>query len=264
MEGLAYLFVVGLAAAIFVAVKAFDFLANCHPLSDSEVLDLAEKRRRDRALEKYDFSNMELSADPSEKKSMKASGQLVNCNLSFYDAPARIAGMLKAKKHEWIVAAYVRSYQVPLLWWNKGPDGVHVYLTLSDQDILSHAKELGADAIAILHNHPNPYGNRATSEPSPNDVKSALTAANFLLPHGISLLEFVCDRGIPHLYFTAFSEAEEALEPILSNVQQSNGFSRGENYRLRKELREGEQSAGLGVVYEAKKAMLPRKVVNPG
>ena len=91
-----------------------------------------------------------------------------------------------------------------------------------------------------------------------------LIAANFLLPHGISLLEFVCDRGIPHLYFTAFSEAEEAFEPILRNVQQSNGFSWGENYRLRKELREGEQSAGLGVVYEAKKAMLERNLVTPG
>lgn len=258
MEGLAYLFVVGMIAAIVVAAKAFDFLWNSHPLNDSELLELAEKRRRDRALEKFNFSNMEQPAHPSEKKSMNASGELVNCDLVFYDAPARIAGMLKAKKHEWIVAAYVRSYHVPMLWWNKGPDGVHVYLTLSDQDILSHAKKLGADAIAILHNHPNPYGNRATSEPSPNDVKSALTAANFLLPHGISLLEFVCDRGIPNLYFTAFSEAEEALEPILSNVQQSNGSSREENYRLRKELRAGEQLAGSGVVYEAKKAKLPR------
>ena len=258
MEGLAYLFVVGLAAAIVVAAKAFDFLANCHPLNDSEVLDLAEKRRRNRALEKFDFSNIEQPAHPSEKKRMKASGQFVSCNLAFYDAPAHIAGMLKAKKHEWIVAAYVRSYHVPLLWWNKGPDGVHVYLTLSEQDVLSQAKEMGANAIAILHNHPNPYGNRATCEPSPNDVKSALITANFLLPHAISLLEFVCDRGVPHLYFTAFSEAEEPFEPILSNVQQSNGLSRGENYGLRKELRDGEQLAGLSVAYEARKVILPQ------
>ena len=256
MEGLGYLFFVGLIAAIAAAAKAIDFLANCHPLDDSEVLDLAEKRRRNRALAKFGYSDMEQPSHPSEKKRMKAGGQFVSCNLAFYDAPARIAGMLKAKKHEWIVAAFVRSYQVPLLWWNKGPDGVHVYLTLSDEDVLSHARELGADAIAILHNHPNPYGNRATSEPSPNDVKSALIAANFLLQRGISLLEFVCDRGIPHLYFTAFSEAEEPLEPVLSNVKQSNGFSWGENYRLRKELREGAQLAGLGVGYEARKEEL--------
>ena len=70
---------------------------------------------------------------------------------------------------------------------------------------------------------------RATSEPNLSDVSSALITAKFLLRHGISFLEFINDRGILYLYFTAFSEAEEPLEPILSSVRQSNGFSRVEN-----------------------------------
>ena len=253
MEGVGYFLFLGFIAVAVMVAKALNFLANSHPLTTSEVLNLAEKRRRKKAIQKFRYSSLEQPAHVSEKKAMKAGGEFVNADLAFSDAPARIAGMLKAKKHERIVVAFIRSYHVPLLWWNKGPDGRHVYLLLSNEELLSCAKEIGAQAIAILHNHPNPYGSRATSEPSPNDVDSALKIVKYLSQHDISLLEFVCDRGIPYLYFTGFSEAEEPLDPILSSVRKSNGFSRAQNYRMRKELDDRDRLTGWGADYAARK-----------
>ena len=99
MEALGFVLVVVAVAAIFGVMRLVDFLSNSHPLNHSEMLDLAEKRRRNRSLERFDYSDMEQPAHTSEKKRMKASGEFVRCNLAFCDAPARIAGMLKSKKH---------------------------------------------------------------------------------------------------------------------------------------------------------------------
>ena len=235
-------------------VYIFDFILNSHPLGHSEIVELAERRRRRRGLARFDYSDLEQPADSSEKSKMKAGGEFVHSSLVFRDTPARIAGMLKSKKHEWVVVAFVRCPSVPLIWWNKGPDGAHVSLLLSNKDILDRAQDLGADAIAILHNHPNPSGKRAVSAPSSQDIQSATATSQSLLSYGISVLEFICDRGVPLLYFAAISEEAEPLGPILQKIQKDNARNREQNYRLRKELRQELQQVqitGFGLCHAA-------------
>ena len=94
-DELAFLLVVAVLAVLAGVVWLADFCQNCHPLERMEIGALAEQRRRDRAIAKFSFSSMEQPADPYEKKAMKSEGQFVSCNLEFYDAPARIAGLLK-------------------------------------------------------------------------------------------------------------------------------------------------------------------------
>jgi hypothetical protein len=155
--------------AFFVLIWAMDVYRHRHPLTTQELLTLSRKRQRNRALWKFDFSTMPQPADAVEKKAMKSQGEFVGCDLGYPDAPARIAGLLKYKKHEWIVIAFINSFHVRHLWWNKGPDGMRVWSFLRDHSLKVAIRSLRPDAIAILHNHPNPdpsrYGANVPSDP---------------------------------------------------------------------------------------------------
>lgn len=146
--------------ALILLVYVIDVLRNRDPLADDEALRLAYKRRRHRALSEYRFCTIRRPADPAEKKAMKASGQFVACDMDYFQAPSRIAGLLKYKKHEWIVLAFVVSGHVNRLWWNKGPDGTRVWAFLRDHELDRVIQLHRPQAIAILHNHPNPNPSR--------------------------------------------------------------------------------------------------------
>jgi hypothetical protein len=53
---------------------------------------------------------------------------------------------------------------------------------------------------------------------------------------GGSLLEFICERGVPHLYYAAFADDVVPIEPILTEVMSVNDKGVFSNYWLRKEL----------------------------
>ena len=196
----------------------------------------------------FDFSAMQRPADAAEKKAMTRQGEFVACDLPYRDAPARIAGLLKYKKHEWIVIAFINSFHVQQLWWNKGPDGTMVWSFLRHHSLKAAIESLKPDSIAILHNHPNPDPSYyRMSFPSEADLRSAGSFDEEFSKHGISLLEFVCERGVPHLYYATFAESVVPMDPITSEVQKVNGTGILRNYSLRKELKRStraEQIAG--------------------
>lgn len=117
----------GAVVALFTLIRTVDVYRHRHPLNGLEILALSRKRQRNRALSKFDFSTMPRPAVAAEKKAMKAQGEFVACDLVYRDAPARVAGLLKYKKHEWIVVAFINSLHVRQLWWNKGPDRTRVW-----------------------------------------------------------------------------------------------------------------------------------------
>jgi hypothetical protein len=187
-------------------------------------------------------------ADPHEKKAMTHTGQLVSCALDYRTGPARIAGLLKYKKHEWIILALVKSKKVTNMWWNKGPDGTRVWSLLQDRAFETVIRTHKPEAIAILHNHPNSDPSRyRCNVPSKADLTSADYYYHRLRPHDISLLEFICERGAPYLYYAAFAASVVPVGPIISEVQTVNGIGIFKNYVLRKELKRktsSEQIAG--------------------
>jgi hypothetical protein len=181
---------------------------------------------------------MPRPADAAEKKAMKAQGHFVGCDLGYRDAPARIAGLLKYKKHEWIVIVFINSYHVRHLWWNKGPDGTTVWSFLKDHSLKAAIRSFMPDAIAILHNHPNPDPARYRMNiPSESDLRSARFYDGEFSRHGISLLEFICERGVPHLYYASFAGSVALIDPIIDEIQKINGTGILKNYSLRKELK---------------------------
>jgi hypothetical protein len=231
------IYVVLAVVLVILLVGAIDVVRNRHPLTHDEVSRLAAKRRRNRQLQEYQFCVQPRPANPDEKKAMKSTGEFVACDLDYHEAPSRIAGLLKYKKHEWIVFAFIARKRVVRLWWNKGPDGTRVWPLLPIATLQTLATTLGVEAIAVLHNHPNPNPSRfRVNSPSDADLNSAAHLHRMLVAMGGNLLEFICERGTCHLYYAAFAEAVVPMGPVLAEVAAANDKGVFPNYWLRKEL----------------------------
>jgi hypothetical protein len=234
--------------ALILILWGIDIYRHRHPLTSEESLRLAQKRRRVRALFEYRFSMIRRPADPAEKKAMKSQGEFVSCDMDYHNAPTQIAGLLKYKKHEWIVILFITSNRVFRLWWNKGSDGTRVWSFLGNSVFQSTISAMRPDAVAIIHNHPNPDPWRYQVHfPSEADLRSAGFYDGLLRKHDVTLLEFVCERGTPHLYYASFTDRVVPVEPILRDIQSVNGTGVFKNYSLRKELERStnaEQVAG--------------------
>jgi len=129
------LYFILIVVVLVVLCYAIDIFRNRHPLTADEASLLSQKRRRNRALLEYRFCSNQRVADRAEKKAMDSTGQFVVCDFDFLQAPSRIAGLLKYKKHEWVVLAFISSSRVSRLWWNKGPDGTQVWAFLREHDL---------------------------------------------------------------------------------------------------------------------------------
>jgi hypothetical protein len=68
------------------------------------------------------------------------------------------------------------------------------------------------------------------------DIESAGTIYNQFEATGIAMLEFICVRGVPHLYYAAFPEHIVPLGAVIAEVSGQNGKGMFSNHRLRKEL----------------------------
>ncbi len=75
--------------------------------------------------------------------------------------------------------------------------------------------------------------------PSEADLRSAGFYGAEFSKHDISLLECICERGVPHLYYASFSDSIVPIKPITEEIMRINGTGIFENYSLRKELKRG-------------------------
>lgn len=232
-----YLFFIGPPVLVLI-IWVTDVYRHRHPLTDEEVLALAKKRARNRALSEHAYSVQQQIADPEEKKAMKHAGEFITCDQPYYESPARIAGLLKYKKHEWIVFAFASSKRVQRLWWNKGPDGTKVWSNMPESAFRYATQILKPDLVAILHNHPNPNPSLYRANlPSQADLRSASYYDAKFRPKGIILLEFICERGVPHLYYASFPDHIIPVHPIIAEIRLINGSGIFKNYSLRKDLK---------------------------
>lgn len=240
MEGTSLLGVVvafGVILALVVLPFTIDVYLRRHPLSDDEVRRLARKRRRNRALSIFGFTAAPQRVASAEKKAMRSRGEFVDCDLHWREMPSRVAALLKFKKHEWVAIAFVRSLRVRLLWWNKGPDGTQVWPFLPDEEVKRILRRHNCDAVATLHNHPNPNPSRyRLNAPSQNDLLWADHWRQMLAQEDVSVLKFVCERGVPYLYFASFADSALSLAPIIGEITAENDLGAFRNYGLRVEL----------------------------
>lgn len=79
----------------------------------------------------------------------------------------------------------------------------------------------------IFHNHPN-----ANLAPSERDIEMAKAWSEVLNNNGITLVEFVCGRGLHREYFLSPADEFHPLSTFLTAIEERNGKSWLANLRL--------------------------------
>ena len=221
-------FLIGIAVAVLVFV-----LTHLRPLNEAEMQKLSSKRRVKAIFRHFRFDHHEYNVDKYFKKRMNPNGKFYALDEKLYHFPSTAAGLLKYKKHEWIIIAFERNKKISSCWLNKGFDRSGVSPYLSVNDLVDIAKKEAYHSVLIFHNHPNSNPNHFDcSKPSQQDIKSANEFASKLINSGINLLEFVCERGKHHQYFAEYSDFFLPVSEFFKVVSNRNGKSKFSNLSL--------------------------------
>ncbi len=223
----------GIIVTILVIIIILFIITHIRPLNEREILKLSQKRRKSKIKEYFSFNNSEYNVDKEFKRKMKADGKFYQISKILFEFPSIAAGLLKYKKHEWIIVAFEKNRKVDLLWLNKGIDRNTVSSSLSADKISQIGKDNNYSSILIFHNHPNPNPNRYDgTKPSKEDIASARYYSQTLSGTGLNLIEFVCERGRHHHYFSSTVESFLPIKGFEKLIMQKNGLSRFQNLLL--------------------------------
>jgi hypothetical protein len=216
----------------FIVFGIFTLL-HLRPLTEEEVISLASKRRGKSVAKYYLFRFGETLVNSAFKKNMAASGRFHEVEMPLYGCPSTVAGLLKYKKHEWIIIAFEEGSRIKKIWLNKGYDNSSASSYLSLEEIVRVAKKYGATSILFFHNHPNPNPRRYSCiNPSPTDMETAERYGEFLQSKGFNLLKFVCERGKFYEYYRIIADIFMPQVEFVRAIQEMNDISKWRNYNL--------------------------------
>lgn len=214
-------------ALIGLTIVILFIVLHLRPLSAAEIDSLALKRRDLEIRHFFSWSNIEIIPNQDFKSAMNKNGALHSISQPLSTFPALGAGLLKSKKHEWIILAFAKDRTVELLYFNKGPDNDSVTPSLSTLQVLELIRRVNASTVLCLHNHPN-----GVLQPSPQDHASADRLAGVLNSIGVSLVEFVCCRGRFVQYYQSASDKAFPVMKHNADILRVNGQSHMTNLRL--------------------------------
>ena len=226
------LITLGILALITLFIFLIIFLTHLKPLNVFEVRNLALKRRKKEIKKYFIFDLRSYKVDSNFKKKMKTIGKLYEINDSLYSFPAIAAGLLKYKKHEWILIAFEKSKIIEQIWTNKG-FRYAAFPMLDIEEILRIAKNNNYQTIMIFHNHPNSNPNYFNCRlPSDQDEVSAKYYADIFSKNNLNLLDFICERGRFLEYFRYINDNFFKVENLEKQIIAVNGISKAKNLKL--------------------------------
>ncbi len=220
---------------LFIATWLF---VESRPLRPEEEKSLAIRRRLI-AIDRYNgFTEDRLVINQDFKKNMKPDGKLYFLDESMKEFPSLAAGLLKGKKHEWVIFAFAKDHRIVAAWANKGIDKTQVSSAARPETLVGFAEKLGASIVLQFHNHPNPNPSRYYMLlPSLQDDVSAKFFGSLFVIKSLTYLAFVTARGMHSQYACWVPDDFMPLNSFLQIVQSLNGASRLANFGLRRELR---------------------------
>lgn len=221
---------------ILLAIALIFIVTHLHALNEKEVRTLADKRRNKAIKKYYTFHEGETTVNMEFKKKMNPRGAFycVNENLSSF--PSVAAGLLKYKKHEWVILGFEKNKTIELMWTNKGINKEAVTIHLATEQILTKCKDCDYSSVLIFHNHPNSDPHyQDCSSPSEQDIISAQTYSDILNNCGINLVEFVCERGAHYKYHFSESDIFLPAAEFAKKIHEINGTSKIHNLSLHTE-----------------------------
>lgn len=219
--------------ALFTIIILFYVFTHLRPLTDDEIFKLAQKRRNKTIRNYFLFDNREYNVNKEFKKNMRADGRFYKIEERLFEFPALAAGLLKYKKHEWIIIAFEKEKRVELMWLNKGNDNKTVSWFLSANEIIEIATQHSFSSVLVFHNHPNSNPRYySCAQPSELDVETAKRLGVLLNANDINLLEFVCEKGRHYEYFRSPSAEFFPISQFIKEIRDVNGISRLKNLSL--------------------------------
>lgn len=189
---------------------------------------IAERKRKEEINKYFNFVCVPYAATAREKELLEARGGLIFFTnpIPLEMWPSFVAGLLKYKKHEWIVLGFEREKQIIFAWANKGVDAHGVSLAVDIESLVRMACDHKVTTVIQLHNHPNPNPNYYYMLlPSEADVEYAQKLSAVLEKHNIGLICLVCERGRWAEYWRyvpqSFLPVEKFLLPLPSMLHES-------------------------------------------
>lgn len=222
---------------LFLLAYVVYYWVYSKPLQDNEINILSRTRRLNLVLEHFKHSQGESTVNKEFKKKMNANGQFYDINEGLCGFPSIAAGLLKYKKHEWIIIGFAKDKKVGLIWVNKGENKDSVGLKHDFREFVNIAVNNDYSTIMFFHNHPNSNPNcYDCTNPSQQDLVTAESQWELCENAGINFIEYICERGVPYRYYLKVIDSLYPLSNIHQSVVASNGVSKSQNFRLQKEL----------------------------
>lgn len=217
---------------LFPLIYFFYFWANSDLLEETEIKQLAISQRFCDIFNYLGFTELQFEINKEFKSALNKNGQLYNCDELLNNFPSTASALLKGKKHEWVIFAFVKNKKVYSFYTNKGNDNQSVSLNMSYEYVCKIAKDREADVVLEFHNHPN-----AVLASSQQDISSANYYGKLFVGDKINFLAFVSGRGRYYQYGWWFTDSLYNVNNYLEKIQKENGTSRSVNFALRKELK---------------------------
>ena len=203
------------------------------PLGTAAMEAVAAKRRRRAIAAYFRFSHTQPVADMAFKKAMRSQGGWCQVDYRLYEWPAAAAALLKGKKHEWVIIAFEHGGRISRLWVSKGVDNRRVAVPLGPMVLVEECRRADFSSVFIHHNHPNHDPRHLNMlVASQLDIEFSNQYARAVVPFGINLFQFICERGRYTCFHSRVAESFLPVRTYFDQVHRQNGVSRPGNIRL--------------------------------
>lgn len=222
-----------ISSILIAAIAGVIYRIWSRPLDTAAMEAVAAKRRRRAVAAYFRFSRAQVVADMTFKKAMRPQGAWCQLDYSLYEWPAAAAALLKGKKHEWVIIAFEHGGRISRLWVNKGVDNRNVCVLLGPMALVEECHRAGFSSVFIHHNHPNHDPRHLNMlVASKLDIEFSNEYARAVVPSGINLFQFICERGRYTCFHSRVAESFLPVRTFFDQVHRQNGVSRLDNIRL--------------------------------
>ncbi|HOI29772.1 MAG TPA: hypothetical protein PLZ15_08420 [Melioribacteraceae bacterium] len=227
------LLALGILILIFLFYLLKSYFEDTAPLTESEITNLARKRRLRIFAERIKLDEYSFSIDAETKKRFGSKLKYYECDIDIGLFPSWSAGILKGKKHEWLIIGIGDMKSVHGFWMEKGHDNKSIQTSLSSIELTERLNKEGVNNLLLVHNHPN-----STLNPSKEDKDCLLEIFSKYNKGSINVLGFIAGRGMQKLFACFIISSLISFEEIRTEIINTNDKSRKTNGNLRNELRE--------------------------
>lgn len=227
------------AIVFILTVEEIIFIVRHNrPLTENEIKELSEARRREYINRNFHLSHTSLSINSNYRSSLEKAGRWDRINIAYSNSCSFLTELLRYKRHEWFVILIADEHQGKLIWANKGNDNASCYFKGRLEEVVRLAEQNKCNTVIMMHNHPH-TADRSWNLliPSDTDLHTFDRCRNFFDEHGLNLIDAVCSMGEFSVYGQNFAQSFFPSGTSFSEISLLNDASSKDHLRLHYELR---------------------------